>query len=141
MLFNGLLRQILLDFLPDAANGLTGHVETSSKACRHFSFLVLMGFLAGVMELIWNAVAVAAAAHGEDVQGNGQMQIPIGAFQAAVPAAPASAADIVSMLQQVVRMQHELRAVSDNIPRRLRNSRVADGAALLRPLCRERVSL
>ncbi len=86
-------------------------------------------------------VAVAVAAHGEDVQGNGQLQqIPLGTFQASVPAAPASAADIVSMLQQVVRMQQELRAISENIPRRLRNSRVADGAAVLRPMCRERVN-
>ncbi len=90
------------------------------------------------------AVAVAAAVQGEEAQQNGQLlQIPpMGTFQAAAPAAappPPSTTDIVAMLQQVLRGQHELRAISENVPRRMRNSRVADGAAVLRPLCRERV--
>ncbi|CAL8461860.1 g1391 [Coccomyxa elongata] len=89
------------------------------------------------------SVAVAAAVQGEEAQQNGQLlQIPpMGTFQAAAPAAappPPSTTDIVAMLQQVLRGQHELRAISENVPRRMRNSRVADGAAVLRPLCRER---
>lgn len=91
-------------------------------------------------------MALAAAVQGEEAQSNGQLlQVPpMAAFQAAAaPAAappPPSTADIVALLQQVLRGQHELRAISENVPRRMRNSRVADGAAVLRPLCRERVS-
>lgn len=98
--------------------------------------------------LVFGAVALAAAQGEEPPHGNGQLQVPAVGFQAAVSAAAAPVGlsgagpgpvDIASVLHQLLRGQQELRAVADNIPRRMRNSRVCDGAAVLRPLCRERV--